>query len=373
MKKKFILGILLCLGCSIYAQKQVIPISPDSNAINVANSFTYALPKTAFLVNVTVEKVSEFKGCFADYASSLMGLSDYIKTTQTRFVVKDISVEDFLVPDPQTQFIVELSHKQISQGFLNTLLNDKYSLEDAYYTPFMDSISTQMPDFFRYYSNVQYEQVEESYLDTRIVNGVVSQVLVNQTKTIEKSSKQQAQEVAENISKIRHDRYDIITGKHEVPYSKEALEYMVNSLNDLEKKYLQLFSGLTIKQNLHYTIVVIPSDEKDLLIPIFTFSETSGLTDPQLNSSIGNYYLKIAPQMELDLWTEYTSLATKNKKSKTNSGYRIRHAMPAYLSLIKDNEEFAQLGVFQVYQLGKIETLPLFYDDLKIHHWGFIY
>lgn len=374
MKRSFLIFIaLFLLGLTTFAQKQVIPIRPDSNAVNVKNSFTYALPKTAFLVEVTVEKVSDYKGCYADYAASLMGLSDFVKVSQDRYEVKEIKVRDFLVPDEEHQFLVHLSGKQMRTGFLSEIFNDKYSLKDQYYTPFMDSLDENMPDFFRYYSNMQYEEIEESYLDTRIVDGVVTQVLVNQTKTIEKSSRQQAQDVAELIAKIRNDRYDLLTGKQEVPYSKEAMEYMVTSLNELEQNYLYLFSGLSVKRMLHYNIVVVPDDEHDLLVPIFSFSEKAGLTEPNLEQNAGNYYLKVSPQLTMNTWNEYCSAAAANRGYKPNKGYRIRQALPANLSLVKDNDEFSQLGVYQLYQLGKVQILPPNYDNLDIHHWGFIY
>lgn len=86
MKRHFSIFIaLFLLGMTVFAQKKVIPIVPDSNAVHIKNSFTYALPKTAFLVNVTVEKISEYKGCYADYAASLMGLSDFVKVSQVRY------------------------------------------------------------------------------------------------------------------------------------------------------------------------------------------------------------------------------------------------------------------------------------------------
>lgn len=372
MKRHFSIFIaLFLLGMTVFAQKKVIPIVPDSNAVHIKNSFTYALPKTAFLVNVTVEKISEYKGCYADYAASLMGLSDFVKVSQVRYEVKNIKVQDFLVPDENNQFLVQLSGNQLRKDFLTEIFNDKYSLKDQYYTPFGDSVGENIPDFFRYYSNVQYEEIEESYLDTRIIDGVVTQVLVNQIKTIEKSSKQQAQEVAEQISKIRDDRYDLLTGKQEVPYSKEVLEFMVNSLNELEKNYLSLFSGLKVKQLVHYNIIVVPSDENDLLVPIFAFSENRGVEDP--NQDKGNYYLQITPQLELNSWKEYCCIASGSGKTNPNKGYRVRQALPANISILKDEEEVEKLGVYQIYQLGKVQILPLHYDNLDIHHWGFIY
>ena len=372
MKRHFSIFIaLFLLGMTVFAQKKVIPIVPDSNAVHIKNSFTYALPKTAFLVNVTVEKISEYKGCYADYAASLMGLSDFVKVSQVRYEVKNIKVQDFLVPDENNQFLVQLSGNQLRKDFLTEIFNDKYSLKDQYYTPFGDSVGENIPDFFRYYSNAQYEEIEESYLDTRIIDGVVTQVLVNQVKTIEKSSKQQAQEVAEQISKIRDDRYDLLTGKQEVPYSKEVLEFMVNSLNELEKNYLSLFSGLKVKQLVHYNIIVVPSDENDLLVPIFAFSENRGVEEP--NQDKGNYYLQITPQLELNSWKEYCCIASGNGKTNPNKGYRVRQALPANISILKDEEEVEKLGVYQIYQLGKVQILPLHYDNLDIHHWGFIY
>ena len=349
-----------------YAQKNVyqLPISSD---VTVSNpSFFYTLPKTAFKVDVVITKTSHIKGIYADYAEKLLGVTNYCKENEVSYHLKSLSVTPFTVPDESLQFVVELSSKQKKKNFLQTLYNQNSSSPFQVSSTLEKEDSDILPDFFKNYADIILQQTYETYTETQIIDGVVTQVPVTQTKTTTKSLSQQAQDAADYIEKIRKDRYDILSFTQEVTLSKEAFKYLVNQLNELEKKYLELFIGITVSEDNLETFVVYPDPQTNLL-PIFSVSSTSGFNTSVSSTISDNYYLKNTPQNTIRLMKNFNEM--NNSK---NSGYRFRKSIPVLVSLVH-NEEEELLGLFPVYQFGLIETLPAGSDGFDIGKWGYIY
>lgn len=366
MKHQFLIIIFLLTGYFCWGQQSVLELPCDSSSYPTEYDFMYSLPKTTFLIEVTVIKTERTKGIYADYAEKLLGLKTDNKN-ESSYTLKGISVNNFLIPDNSHQYLVTLSSKE-KQQFFNKF-NNKEALTDHLFTPFLDSSVSKIPDFFRYYANAKYHEMEENYIETKIINGVVTQIPISQTKTISKTPEQQAQEAADQILKIRENRYQIIAASQEVPYSKEALEFMVNSLNEMEKNYMGLFIGNSIEKEIKYTFIVSPENDEDLLLPIFSFSKEEGINETD-NRHSGIYYLKIEPQIDFEKWNNYQELLPET--TIKGNGYRIRNSLPAYVSLVEDNHEFKMLGIYYIYQLGKIQILPT-KSNLEIENWGFIY
>ena len=110
MKKILAIFLLLtlCIGFS-FAQQNVLPLPLDSNTTVKGNTLTYALPTTALKVTVTVAKTQELKGYYADYAQSLLGLSNVITENKTYYALTDVSVIPVDVPDYHNTYLVVLS------------------------------------------------------------------------------------------------------------------------------------------------------------------------------------------------------------------------------------------------------------------------
>ena len=91
MKRIFIAGLLLLSAFSVFAQKKVTPLPLDSGFQFKQNYFFYALPQTAFKMNVAVARTHEMAGIYADYAEKLLGLTNVI--TQDKIVYSLKSIE----------------------------------------------------------------------------------------------------------------------------------------------------------------------------------------------------------------------------------------------------------------------------------------
>jgi len=349
----------------LFSQNAVYKL-PVANDITFKNpTFFYTLPKTAFKVDVVVTKISYMKGLYADYAEKMLGITDYCKENATSYELKNISLTPFAVPDKSLQFITELSSMQIKNSFLQSLYGNNATIFHTFSTIEQNNADI-LPEFFKNYAEVILQQTIETYTETRIMDGVVTQVPVTQTKITTKTIAQQAQEAADFIEKIRKDRYDILSFTQEVALSKDAFEYLVNQLNELEKKYLELFMGITVSEDTHFTFVIYP-DSDFALLPVCSVTPSKGFSASMSSTYTYNYYLRCTPQISSNLQEELT-----NYRIKKNFGYQIRKAVPVFVSLVNgDNEKL--IGIFSIYQYGKIETLPVNLDSFEIAKWGYIY
>jgi len=370
---KTITIICLCLFIFLntYSQKTVYQL-PINTAKNISNpTFFYTLPKTAFKVDVVVTKTSNIKGLYSDFAERFLGLTNYCKENTISYILKKIDVTPFTVLDETLQFVVELSTEQMRNNFLQTIYinNVAFSLGTA--SNFVKHPEDILPYFLKNYTGIVLQQTYDTFTETKIIDGIVMQVPVTQTKTTTKTLVQQAQEAVHFIEKIREDRYAILSFSQEVTLSKDALEYMVNQLNELEKNYLNLFTGVTVLEDIHETFVIYPNTESDLL-PLCSVTPENGFNSSMNQSDKYNYYLTCTTQVPKSMQENfYQSIASKPKYN-LNSGYRIRNAVPVFVSIVQDNK-MELLGIFPIYQFGFLETLPTNLDSFEIGKWGYIY
>jgi hypothetical protein len=371
IKKTFLIFLFFSALLSVFSQKAVYQLPLSVRTTINEHAFFYSLPQTAFKADVVVTKTTNIKGLYADFAEKLLGITNYCKVNATTFKLKTITLTPFTVPDEELQFVVLLSSTQIKNNFLNSLYenNSVKGFQSA-------SVSEQkndelLPDFFKNFADVIMQQTYETYTETKIIDGVVTQVPVTQTKTTTKTVAQQAQQAADFIEKIRDDRYAILSLSQEAALSKESFEYLVNQLNDLEKKYLELFTGITIFEDIHETTIVYPKTELKLL-PLFSVTPEGGFSTSMCKTAAYNYYLKCAPHTPTSSQVDFFEDSAQNSNQKKSAGYRIRKANPSFVSLVNGNIE-EMLGVFPIEQFGILKTLPLNMDTFDIGKWGYIY
>ena len=371
IKKTFSLLLILIVVQNLCAQKAVYQLPTTSQATITKPTFFYTVPKTAFKVDVVITKTSKMKGLYADYAEKLLGITNYCTENATSYDLKKISITPFNVPDKSLQFVVELSATQVNNKFLQSLFARNANAGFHLSSIKEENNADIIPDFFNNYADVILQQSYETYTDTKIIDGVVTQVPVVQTKVTTKTLQQQAQEAANFIEKIRNDRYAILSFSQEVTLSQEAFEYLVNQLNELEKQYLELFVGITVLEDKHETFIVYP-DNGTIFLPLCSISPKTGFSMTMSNVSTQNYYLKCTPQYYTDMQTAFDESLGTNPKYKKQNGYRIRKAAPVFVSLFHNDKEDV-LGVFPIYQFGFLKTLPAGLDAFEIGQWGYIY
>ena len=88
MKKIFFSILITSLAITgLFAQKKVTPLPVDSTFAYGKEYIIYALPQTAFQVNVTVTRSHEFAGVYSQYAGKLLGLNNVISSDNIFIII----------------------------------------------------------------------------------------------------------------------------------------------------------------------------------------------------------------------------------------------------------------------------------------------
>lgn len=366
MKRFLNISILFILVFSMHnlsAQKQVYPLPLDSTVKLSANHFYYHLPTTAIKVDVTVTKVREIKGYYADYAEKLLGLTNIISDNRTFYKLKDVNIETTVVPDLDMAFAVEPSKNQLQNNCYAKALLKSQQAENTVFNNTYEVQVTPMPDFFKNYANVSYTETEDSFVETKIINGVVTQVPANRTRLVNKTADQKVQEATDRISQIRKDRNSLIAGEQEVAYSAEALQLMIDQLNQSENDYLDLFRGIALEDEIHYIFYVIPSKDQHNL-PLFTINQNLGLSFDTDNAE-SVYSLRLTG-------FNMVSRANNQAEKKAPQGFRVRKPQAVQIDLMNHGETIHHFGIYQMLQWGDVQILPTNLDP-ELEEVGFVF
>lgn len=356
----------------LFAQKKVTPLPVDSTFSYGKNYIVYALPQTAFKVNVTLTCSHEFSGIYSQYAEQLLGISHAISRDGVVFSVKNIDVQAVTVPDTMCMYAVELSASQMKKKLPLQLKVDRTAAgmeqEPVQYV----EQPVQIPDFFRYYSDLAYSEQTDNYTETQLVDGVLRQVPAQKVQKVAKSQDKQAQDAADKIGKIREDRYDLLIGSQEVAYPAATLEAMLQNLNEMEKNYLSLFTGCVVDEEIQYTVVVIP-DSTSAVIPLFSVSSSTGFNPRLSPKPEENFYLQLETEKDVAAVSDFAVKWSCSKGHKANTGYRIRIPKPTRVALLQGKMVIRQLGVMDVFQYGSVEVLPLNQNYIDIERIGIVF
>ncbi len=365
--KKVILNflILTLFAFTSHAQLNVYRLPMDSNATVKGFTVRYALPTTALKMTVTVDKVREYKGYYSDYASSLLGLSNVINENKTYYKLQKVSVSPVEVPDFTHAYLIIPSSEQSKSGFFNDMVTEKGLVPDLNNVSCYQTKTQAMSDFFKNYADLTYTQTEDAFVETKIIDGVVTQVPSNRTKTVSKTNEQQAKEAADAIGKSRKDQYALAAGEQETPYSAETIQIMLKELKQWENNYLSLFTGLVLEDEMEYTFYVIPNPDSPT--PAFALNLEKGFSsDVQSAKDEDLYTIQVSPVFP-------HSFETSAVPTDKGTGYCYRMAQPATVTLNHLQKCIHNFGTLELRQLGPIQALPKMQNNLDIKKIGFIF
>jgi hypothetical protein len=372
MNKYIAVAILLQLfmGCAVFSQINVVHI--DNNAApQTKDGIFYSLPRTVVKIEVKIDRIENYKGPYADFALRYLGLKNVVSENSIDYRISGISITTYPEPDPEQYYFVELGEKA-SKGEKAGLL----SLSDAgiflgtqpdkldgsgILTPLAvppasapEAEKDAFGELFKYSADVSvFEKVDTIIRKINIDTMTVERQYYKRTM-VEKSPEQKAKEAADYISKIKENRFNLISGSQEVNYNKETLEYMDDQLNRMEKEYLKLFTGISLHKSLTFSYKYIPvTNQINTEIPIFKFLRSKGVID--LDEPGGKVItIKIQRVGNTNTVANYLKKAEKDSKVQGFS-YRIPELARVTVKLDENTQEETQCLVSQ---LGVVTNLP---------------
>ncbi len=364
MRKILAFFVVNMLMMGSFAQIQVYPadVVPEKG-MKYVGSVRYALPTTTLKMTVSVSKVQDVRGYFADYAESLLGLTNIIQQNRTYYTLNSVDVESIATPDESKIYCAYTSNADIAKLWQEESRTATDVLAAAPLNTYTIHTAT-LPDFFKNYADISYTQQSEAFVDTKIIDGVVTQVPASHTKTVSKSFESKAREAADAIMKSRKDQYNLVAGEQETPYSGEALQTMLAELKAWENNYMSLFTGISIADTITYVFYVTPES----LSPVtaFYFDATKGLS--QDKGAEADAYKLIFSRVYRKYITEIVDV------NYPQHGYVTRDTKPVQVSLSHNSANVHDFGIINMHQAGSLQLPPLYDKQVKgVKEFGFVF
>ena len=371
MKKTFRLSTYLlialvaflssCSSSKKMAEPQtiILPLS-DPKALR-EGTIVYGLPRTVFTFTVEFERTIEKPGPYARYANDLLGLDKVITEENESWTIEGISVSSHEELDPSEFYVIEsnslfqtnvLSLRK--EGLILDLNPDLlYSSGDVRLTNVQDISQFSAKDL----GSDEYYMVQS---DTAYKRLSIDSSFVRVPYVVEKKKRltidQLAERAAKRLMEMREGKHLILTGEANVfPQSDAAIIEM----NRLEKEYMELFTGKTIRQKVVYSYNIIPNRESNnKQIALFQFSDVTG---PVNGTGKGGtpVTLEILPEQK----TKDLAILKKQKSEPTAQVYdKLYYRVPDMVNLKVSLGPEVFLNTRKlVFQFGEVIQLPANY------------
>ena len=373
IKCLFVASFVL-VNCIVYSQVKVYPVKSGVNLGNKPGIF-YALPQTWIKVDIVVNKIEYLAGPYAEFAGKYLDLEDISTNDYSEYVISDVKMSTVARPDPANYYFVELDEKILKENKAMLISMAESGLVSGINGALSESASKGLSkemigeesayqDLFQYFAETNLYEKSDTVIRKVVVDTITVEKMYLEKRWVEKSNEQKAVEAANKISKIRENRYNLITGYQEIPYDAGAISYMDQELKKLEREYLSLFTGISIEKTIHYSFTVLPEPEDALgEMPVCIFSERSGVKD--LNSAGGE---RIFIRFETTPTNQDLLSAIKAREQLATDSHGFYYRIPASsLVTLEVNDDIVLRGNLQIAQFGTISYLPSSVTAVQFH------
>ncbi len=334
----------------------------------------YYLPRTVVKVEVTVNKTENIRGPYYQFAEKYIGIKNFITNNSTHYEISDIKVSTYSQPDPEQLYFVQTDSKSskdvkpilisLSESGLIQAVND---ISKNQKTNKLHLISRKKQNIltepFKFYAGNNMMQKVDTIIRRVDVDTNTIEKQFYKKRWVEKSSEEKAKESSEFISKIKENRFKLLTGFQEVSYQKGSIEYMDKQLKELQNEYLSLFTGRSLHETLKYCFTYLPESNKgNINVPIFRFSEDKGIFD--LSHSTGKKInIRIEKINNTDILTDY--IKKKDYKKKTHGFY---YRIPEYAKITIKYGDTKNIDTnLIISQFGVVNSLPSNKSEIRYY------
>ncbi|MFU8844338.1 MAG: DUF4831 family protein [Bacteroidales bacterium] len=374
MRALLVFMIYFSLAGLSLGQITVRSLSQSSDAAD-KQGFFYALPQTYIKVEIDVQK-TEFKaGPYAEYASKYLGITDVTTADYSEYLILDAKLSTVPVPDPEHLYFVTVSDRISKDGktvmlmlaesglaidVLGTLQEKSQKALSSLTLDYKDGAR----DLFRYYASANLVEQFDTIIRKVVVDTATIEKVYLDRRWVEKRGEQKAADAANEINKIRTARYNLLSGFHEVSWDAGAIVYMDEQLKKLEDEYLSLFMGIAQKKIFRYTFHVKPeSDESKKVLPVFVFSERSGIKEA---SASGGDKIGLKIERTADYGPIQSGVKKRNETARDSQGFYYRLPVVSKVTLEISNDLKVE-GMFPISQFGAVTYLPPNITTVQFH------
>lgn len=329
-----ILGLFLS-AVTMTAQTNVEKVVPTKAS---GNGITYSLPKTSFIINAEVTKVTVKAGSYYRYAERYLGVKNVATEDAIYYELGKITLENKGVPDPDNTYKIEFKQKTVAPF--------AYLTRDGLLCAINEEYIPEVAD--------DEKRVE------RQKNAVSPASVYTEELLVAGSVAKQAEVAAKQIYRLRESRTDILTGDADnMPPDGEAMKLVISKLEEQEKALSELFLGTETRETNYFDVSIIPEDELDREV-LFRFSTKLGILD---EDDLGGEPV----YMNLTAIERAPELDPKEADKKEKSLRGVVYNVPgrARVEVIRNNQTLLKKEM-PVVQFGSKEALaPVLLEDKK--------
>lgn len=322
MKQKTLLLALLFVANIAHAQQ----------LYKGESALIYHMPKTNLAFQLHIEKTIEQPGIFYLYAEKYLGATDIITTTKEFYTLKGVDMKTTTDVDVSRTYTIPLSDKTTASYIIN-----KKGLLCSINSPF----STTTPKHSKKTSHT-----------TKIEKKTTELMPLNEEQMRANSIGKMAEEVAQQIYRIRENRLMMLSGDIEqMPQDGDALKTMLKQLQKEEQRLCELFVGTRTVVSYQEVITHCPYERLDNYI-LFRFSAQQGVVaDDDLSGE--PIYLNIKPTIQ-----NYIPDTKKSKKKQVETSIYYNQPGTATISINSTHKLLLEKYI-QVPQFGISIPLPM--------------
>ncbi len=360
--------LFVAISINLEAQVTTQKVNP-TETFSTGNGFVYALPMVTYRIDVQIEKQEHLKGPYTLYANKMLGLSNITETNYESYRIKNITLSPEYVADPGQLYYIQLGEisgksdqvkffQMSSGGLFGGIVSESTALSHNGFSSKVEKVVEGSRDF-RYFADANLIEKADTIIRRVDVDTATIEKAVIKRYSIEKDFMQRAQDAATQLMEIRKNRFELVSGFHEVAYSEGTFKMMNEELTQMENEYIALFAGKTLVTDQHFVFFYTPTpDQPNVLAPIFKFSEQSGLA-----------YLSAATGEKVSLAIKSNGLAEQMADTKVSgavSGIVYRYPETAEVWMKYGNQEYdKQLSTIP--QFGKIQKIQVNQNTFELY------
>lgn len=353
MKKIFYFLLIVFLFIQCKTQIKTISIKKSKNF----NGIIYSLPLTTIDIVFNLQKKSIQTAPYGDFTSKYIGIENPIHKNVALHSLENIEIKTQSIPDSANIYIssIHCGNKNIQKKL--SILSEKNWI----YTKPIDSPKTL--SFIHLNNNINstipipingnVKEKTDTIYKNILKDSVYIKVPILKKQSYVKTTEEKAKETAEFIIALRKNRLESIAEMDETKTNINVFNTKINLLEQIEKDYLELFTGITNTTSLQTIQPITPTQfEVNKKYLLCRFSEKLGIVDTS-NTGIPIYY-------ELTTFNHYQSLTNLSNKStekgKCKNGFFYRIPENASIRIFMEDQLIIEQTI-TVSQFGKILTI----------------
>jgi hypothetical protein len=306
---------------------------------------------------VWISKTQQFPGPLAEFAAEYIGLDDVIKKSSVTYDIENTAIFSSTGTDPDQVYLIEKEEKSSGEIWLSfgktapVMTMEKFdkTISPPGYAKWSESlfVATDQGNLYKKYTESPTREVVDTVIRKVSIDTLILEERIFRRSMVEFTDKEKAQEAADRIRQIEQDKYNLLVGYQETAYSKDAIEFMYNKLEEQRMEYLKLFTGVSVKETLKFSYQFFPDPAKEEQVySLAAFVKSTGIAAPD---DVNDIKVSLVPDSPLP------GDPLAGQAGSSGIVYRVPQSGQAVLSLQGKELDSKRL---EILQFGMIYSLP---------------